>query len=518
MPASRRRRRSPFAGCGIWVWNADEFRPGALVASLARRKFTYLLVKGHDGDSLFRRNDPLLEAYAEAARRHGLRFGVWGYLRGERPAAEAKLASELVDRLKADCYVANAEVEYERNRTASRRFAAAFRRRQSRLPAALSSFGRIDYHAGLDWKAWHRHGFDFHPQAYFGENSKLHPYACLRAAGEVWPAKAIRPTLGAYKGAVARPTAAELLESLRGLEFTGFDVWRAGSATDADLAALGQLSEGPPSVIPMRPLSVTSPWIEGPDVRLLQEAVNRFRRRHKLVQIEVDGQYGPETHHAARETAWYLGLGVRRAGPYALSVPSQRLIAEPAKRTDEQKARGVERRKELRQRGARAALAFARSHLLHEENPIGSNRSRLIDRWGRPYGSPQRKGQPGWPWCGVFVGACLRAGGLVVPDGIIYTPTGLGWARAGTNGFQKGLIPPAEARPGDLVYFDFDTADPEPADHVGLVERNLGGGRLQTLEGNTRPDRNARHPAYGVFRRSRSPGTIVGCARPRWRR
>lgn len=44
----------------------------------------------------------------------------------------------------------------------------------------------------------------------------------------------------------------------------------------------------------------------------------------------------------------------------------------------------------------------------------------------------------------------------------------------------------AHAKPGAIVFFDWNGTDSIAAiDHVGVVERNLGDGRVQTIEGNT---------------------------------
>lgn len=64
----------------------------------------------------------------------------------------------------------------------------------------------------------------------------------------------------------------------------------------------------------------------------------------------------------------------------------------------------------------------------------------------------------------------------------------------------------ASAKPGDIVFFDWGGARSIGAiDHVGIVEANLGGGRLQTIEGNT---------GDACLRRVRSGSIIVGVGRP----
>lgn len=62
------------------------------------------------------------------------------------------------------------------------------------------------------------------------------------------------------------------------------------------------------------------------------------------------------------------------------------------------------------------------------------------------------------------------------------------------------------AKPGDIVFFDWGASNSIGAiDHVGVVERVLGGGRVQTIEANT---------GDAVRRRVRSAGVIAGYGRP----
>jgi peptidoglycan hydrolase-like protein with peptidoglycan-binding domain len=62
------------------------------------------------------------------------------------------------------------------------------------------------------------------------------------------------------------------------------------------------------------------------------------------------------------------------------------------------------------------------------------------------------------------------------------------------------------ARPGDIVFFDWGASNSIGAiDHVGVVEKVLGDGRVQTIEGNT---------ADACMRRIRSAGVIAGYGRP----
>ncbi|WP_242890305.1 peptidoglycan-binding protein [Actinomadura litoris] len=64
------------------------------------------------------------------------------------------------------------------------------------------------------------------------------------------------------------------------------------------------------------------------------------------------------------------------------------------------------------------------------------------------------------------------------------------------------------ARPGDIVFFDWGATNSIGAiDHVGIVEKALGGGRVQTIEGNT---------GDACLRRVRSADVIAGYGRPKY--
>lgn len=71
-----------------------------------------------------------------------------------------------------------------------------------------------------------------------------------------------------------------------------------------------------------------------------------------------------------------------------------------------------------------------------------------------------------------------------------------------------------DAQRGDVVLFDWDNNG--RTDHVGIVEANLGGGWLQTIEGNTSPSNAGSQSAgNGVYRRQRYYG-IACVLRPKW--
>jgi hypothetical protein len=63
-----------------------------------------------------------------------------------------------------------------------------------------------------------------------------------------------------------------------------------------------------------------------------------------------------------------------------------------------------------------------------------------------------------------------------------------------------------KAKPGDIVFFDWGQSNSIGAiDHIGVVEVALGGGRVQTIEGNT---------GDAVKRKVRSSNVVAGYGRP----
>lgn len=114
------------------------------------------------------------------------------------------------------------------------------------------------------------------------------------------------------------------------------------------------------------------------------------------------------------------------------------------------------------------------------------------------------------PWCDMAVTYWARHSGntaAVLPGGDrAYTPWHANdFVRIGRwrNGTTAGVN---AAEPGDIVFFDWGATNSVGAiDHVGVVEVVLGGGRVQTIEGNT---------GDVCKRRVRDASVIAGFGRP----
>jgi hypothetical protein len=150
------------------------------------------------------------------------------------------------------------------------------------------------------------------------------------------------------------------------------------------------------------------------------------------------------------------------------------------------------------------ALQEALRHLGVSEQPPNSNRT--------PFG--QWFGVDGVMWCNIYVSYCFAVGADftlcagfkgagVYPKGCTYVPTTEAWLRA--SGQWLGRTSPL---PGDIAIFNWDGG---VADHIGIVERDLGGGRFTCIEGNTAVGNDSNGGA--VMRRTRKVSQVNGFGR-----
>jgi hypothetical protein len=240
-----------------------------------------------------------------------------------------------------------------------------------------------------------------------------------------------------------------------------------------------------------RELHLTSPPQTGGDVL----AVQQYLRTAGFAPGRLDGVYGPTTAATVRAYQRHNALAVDGVvGPATIAaMTGARPVGTPIA---------------LRRPGSRTgvkALAEARKWLGYRESPAGSNRTRF-GHWF---------GVDGVPWCNIFVSYCFAVGADytlcagfrgagVYRRGCTYVPTTEAWLRA--TGMWEGRT---TALPGDIAIFNWDRAGvPE---HIGLVERNLGGGRVQTIEGNTSLGNNSNGGA--VMRRLRYLTQVDGFGR-----
>lgn len=204
--------------------------------------------------------------------------------------------------------------------------------------------------------------------------------------------------------------------------------------------------------------------MSGPDVLHVQE---------RLTQLGYhpgphDGKYGPTTSHAVRvfQQANHLETD-------GIVGPQTFLALTDTKKTPKPPPKPSPGDIGL------LALAEAVTHLGVTEKPAGSNRTPFGPALGLP---------DGVPWCAEFVSYSLYVGAKYVlcdgfhgagcyTKGCTYVPTVEAWLRA--TGMWVGRSQP---QPGYVAIYNWNGGEP---DHIGIVERYLGGGQFTAIEGNT---------------------------------
>lgn len=89
------------------------------------------------------------------------------------------------------------------------------------------------------------------------------------------------------------------------------------------------------------------------------------------------------------------------------------------------------------------------------------------------------------PWCGSFCMWVANAAGVKIPN-TVYTPAGA-QAFIKLGAWQMAEVATPEI--GDIAYFDFPSDGVDRISHVGIVVGVNSDGTVDTVEGNTSPDK-----------------------------
>lgn len=232
---------------GLWVYQKLGPRPDpeAVAARAQQHGIKWLTAQATDGETVLDRD--WLRGMRRATRAHGMRLAVHGYVGRPRPkpAAEARALAQAIDLAEADFAIVNAEIEYEQAAgPVSQQFVDAYRGLKPELPTYFSSFGRPKFHSSLNWAAWARGGFRGMPQAYENLNAQqLKPTQCVDDWARFFERSELRPTLGCF-AEHGRPhlPVPRLVQSVRELPGLRFNIFRHGTVTTAELAALAAIA------------------------------------------------------------------------------------------------------------------------------------------------------------------------------------------------------------------------------------------------------------------------------------
>lgn len=143
-----------FKGNGMWIWELPKSEGGdadAIARRAAAAHITTVFVKAGDGSSRWTQFSPLLVG---ALRQRGLRVCAWQFVYGSSPEAEASVAETAIN-AGADCFVIDAESDYEGRYAAAQTYMRALRGAVGpSYPIGLTSFPYVDYHPDLPFSVF----------------------------------------------------------------------------------------------------------------------------------------------------------------------------------------------------------------------------------------------------------------------------------------------------------------------------------------------------------------------------
>ena len=145
---------SPFARPGMWIWYIDKSQGGDLDRIIRRArasKIGTVYIKSADGTGTWRQ---FTKSTVTRLQRAGLKVCGWHYVYGRSPVAEAK-ASAVARRRGADCFVIDAETEYEGNYAGADRYVRKLRSLVGpKFPLGLSTFPYVHYHPAFPYSVF----------------------------------------------------------------------------------------------------------------------------------------------------------------------------------------------------------------------------------------------------------------------------------------------------------------------------------------------------------------------------
>ncbi|MGA7434771.1 MAG: peptidoglycan-binding domain-containing protein [Solirubrobacterales bacterium] len=151
---ARSEAASPYSKPGMWIWYVADSHGGnvrEIIKQARKSRIGTLYIKSGDGTGVWNQfNKKLVTKFQKA----GLDVCGWHYVYGERPAAEAKV-SAVAKRRGADCFVIDAEAEYEGNYSGADKYVRQLRSRVGKnFPLSLSTFPYAHYHPAFPYSVF----------------------------------------------------------------------------------------------------------------------------------------------------------------------------------------------------------------------------------------------------------------------------------------------------------------------------------------------------------------------------
>ena len=294
-----------FDGQGMWVYVLSSSNDGdvdsiALDAQL--RGVTTLVFKSGDGPRYW---PQFSRGLVDALHAHGIKACAYSRIFSRKPVTEARVSARAVTEAGADCFVIDAEKEYEGRYTQARQYMRELRRLVGPdYPLGFTSFPYVDLHRSLPYSVFlGPDGAQFNlPQIYWRaigdtvDQAFARTYAWNRLYG-----RPIRPLGQVWMN----PPAAEVTrfrELAAAYGSNGYSWWSWQSAGPRALAGLTLPLNTPAGATPAPPPAQVTPTLRrgarGDVVRLAQGRLG----------VKQTGYFGADTKRAVRRFQAQHGL------------------------------------------------------------------------------------------------------------------------------------------------------------------------------------------------------------------
>ena len=299
-------RRSAFNKAGMWIWYLSSSHGGdyrQIIRQARQAGIGTLYIKSADGRNVW---SQFTRAMVKRFQRAGLKVCGWHYVYGDYPAREAR-ASAAAARRGADCFVIDAEAEYEGKYASADRYIRTLRRLVGKkYPIALTGFPYVDYHPSFPYSVFLGPGGAQvnQPQMYWKaigvsvrtvfEHTYIHNRLFKRP---------IRPLGQTYQ----RPTARDIKSFRRfNLNYRTVPSWWSWQETQAyGWRALGSRTAGRlPGLVAVNTHPVLKRGSRGDLVVWAQQHL----KRKIAPNLPVTGAFMNQTHRAVRELQRRRGL------------------------------------------------------------------------------------------------------------------------------------------------------------------------------------------------------------------
>jgi hypothetical protein len=291
-----------FDGQGMWIYvlaDSNGGDPESIALDAQLRGVTTLVVKAGDGTRYW---PQFSRELVDALHAHGLKVCGYGRIFSRKPRTEARVSARAVAEAGADCFVIDAEREYEGRYAAARSYMRELRRLVGPdYPLGLTSFPYVDVHRSFPYSVFlGPNGAQFNlPQIYWRaigdtvDEAFARTYAWngvygrpIRPLGQVW----------------MDPPAAEVVrfrELATAYGSSGLSWWSWQSAGRRALAGL---------TLPLDTLAGTLPDVPQPPTLRRGARGDTVRLAQRRLRIKQTGTFDAATKRAVRSLQATTGL------------------------------------------------------------------------------------------------------------------------------------------------------------------------------------------------------------------